>query len=43
MGDLELLYYLVEDVVKPFEKTCVIHDQRPDEFNEICDYFFGAL
>lgn len=43
MGDLDLLYYLVEDVVKPFEKACVIHDQRPDEFNKICDYFFGGL
>lgn len=43
MGDLDLLYFLVEDVVKPFEKACEISDVKPDEFNEICQYFFGGL
>lgn len=43
MGDLDLVYFLVEDVVKPFEKACSISDQNPEEFNKICEYFFGGL
>ncbi|MFM1348787.1 hypothetical protein WFP14_19790 [Yersinia proxima] len=43
MGDLDLVYFLVEDVVKPFEKACTVSDQNPEEFNKICEYFFGGL
>lgn len=43
MGDLDLLYFLVEDVVKPFEKACAIGNQNPNEFNKICEYFFDGL
>ncbi|CFR15990.1 hypothetical protein OP862_03575 [Yersinia massiliensis] len=43
LGDLDLLYFLVEDTVKPFEKACEVDDHSPEEFNKICEYFFGGL
>lgn len=43
MGDLDLLYFLVEDTVKPFETACDIHELNPEEFSKICKYFFGGL
>lgn len=43
MGDLDLLYFLVEDTVKPFETACSIHELNPEEFSRICKYFFGGL
>lgn len=43
MGDLDLLYFFVEDTVKPFEKACQIADVNPSDFNDICEYFFGGL
>ncbi|CNI53334.1 MULTISPECIES: hypothetical protein [Yersinia] len=43
LGDLDLLYFLVEDTVKPFEKACEVDDRSPEEFNKICEYFFGGL
>lgn len=42
-GDLDLIYFLVEDIVQPFEKACAIGDQSSEEFNKICEYFFGGL
>ncbi|PLR45298.1 hypothetical protein CYR40_13055 [Chimaeribacter arupi] len=42
-GDLDLLYFLVEDTVRPFEKACEIDDVNPEEFNKICKHFFGGL
>ena len=43
MGDVDLLYFLVEDTVKPFEMACAIGECNSEEFNEICKYFFGDL
>ncbi|MEX9251134.1 hypothetical protein [Pseudenterobacter timonensis] len=43
MGDLDLLYFLVEDIVKPFETACMVGDKNPAEFDKICEYFFGGL
>ncbi|KLP52845.1 hypothetical protein ABR39_19695 [Enterobacter genomosp. O] len=43
MGDLDLLYFLVEDIVNPFEKACEISNVNHEEFNQICKYFFGGL
>ncbi|TDS97884.1 hypothetical protein EDF78_101259 [Rahnella sp. BIGb0236] len=43
IGDLDLLYYLVEDIVKPYEKACEVSDKDTDEFNRICAFFFGGL
>ncbi|HHQ5685661.1 hypothetical protein [Klebsiella quasipneumoniae] len=43
LGDLDLLYFLVEDIVKPFETTCMVGDKNPAEFNKICKHFFGGL
>lgn len=43
LGDLDLLYYLIEDVVKPFEIACDVGDRNPTEFDKICEYFFGGL
>jgi hypothetical protein len=43
LGDLDLLYFLVEDIVKPFETACMVGDKNPAEFNKICEYFFGGL
>ncbi|MDA8505314.1 hypothetical protein NNO02_23075 [Citrobacter sp. Awk 2] len=42
-GDLDLLYFLVEDTVKPFELACAIDEYNPEEFKRICKYFFGEL
>ena len=43
MGDLDLLYFLVEDTVKPFEKACEISKVDPGKFNKVCEHFFGGL
>lgn len=43
MGDLDLLYYLVEDIVQPYEKACEVAEKDPGKFNKICEYFFGGL
>jgi len=43
MGDLDLLYFLVEDIVKPFDIACEIGDRNPAEFDKVCEYFFGGL
>jgi len=43
LGDLDFLYYLVEDIVKPFETACDISDRNSAEFDKICEYFFGGL
>ncbi|MDX6018869.1 hypothetical protein SIL08_00975 [Scandinavium sp. V105_16] len=43
MGDLDLLYFLVEDTVKPFEQACRISEYNKEEFNDICKYFIGGL
>ncbi|HBZ0891486.1 TPA: hypothetical protein MJC50_13445 [Klebsiella pneumoniae] len=40
---LDLLYFLVEDIVKPFETARMVGDKNPAEFNNICEYFFGGL
>lgn len=42
-GDLDLLYFIVEDTVKPFEVACAIDECNPEEFKEICKNFFGGL
>ncbi|MCE0811470.1 hypothetical protein [Buttiauxella sp. S04-F03] len=43
MGDYDLLYYLVEDIVRPYEKACEVADRDSEEFNRVCKYFFGGL
>lgn len=43
MGDLDLLYFLVEDKLKPFPDACSMADVNRREFNEMCKYFFGGL
>ena len=43
MGDLDLLYFLVEDKLKPFLDACSVADVNKHEFNEECKYFFGVL
>lgn len=43
MGDLDLLYFLVEDKLKPFIDACSMADVNKQEFNEMCKYFFGGL
>lgn len=43
MGDLDLLYFLVEDVINPFEQACGVDERNHEEFNKICEYFFGGL
>lgn len=43
MGDLDLLYFLVESIVRPFEKACEVDDRDPQEFNKICEYFLGGV
>nr|WP_318384407.1 hypothetical protein [uncultured Enterobacter sp.] len=42
-GDLDLLYFLVEDIVRPFETACSINQLNPEKFGSICEYFFGGL
>ena len=43
MGDFDLFYYLVEDIVRPYETACEIAKINPEEFNNACEYFFGGL
>lgn len=43
MGDFDLFYYLVEDIVRPYETACEIEKINPEEFNNVCEYFFGGL
>lgn len=43
MGDLDLIYFMVEDTVKPFEQACRVSESNPEEFERICEYFFGGL
>lgn len=43
MGDFDLFYYLVEDIVRPYETACEIAKINPEEFNDVCKYFFGGL
>lgn len=43
MGDFDLLYFLIEDVVRPYEKACEVAEREPREFNEVCKYFFEGL
>lgn len=43
MGGLDLLYFIVQDIVGPFEKACAIHDDNPLEFDKICEHFFLGL
>lgn len=43
MGDLDLLYFLVEDTVRPFETACSVDEHNPEEFGRICRYFFGEI
>lgn len=42
-GDLDLVYFLVENIVEPFEQACAIGEYDAKKFNDICDYFFGGL
>lgn len=42
MGDFDLLYYLIEDVVRPYERACEVAERNPEEFNRVCEYFFGG-
>ncbi|MDT8702899.1 SRPBCC family protein [Kluyvera ascorbata] len=43
MGDFDLFYYLVEDIVRPYEMACEIAEINPEGFNNVCKYFFGGL
>lgn len=43
IGDLDLLYFLVEDTVRPFETACSVAEYNSEEFAKICRYFFGEL
>ncbi|MFI8418722.1 hypothetical protein ACQKDS_20060 [Serratia sp. NPDC078593] len=43
MGDLDLLYYLVEDIVRPYERACEEAERNAEKFNKICQYFFEGL
>lgn len=38
-GDLDLLYFIVEDIVKPFETACKMSELNPQEFDKTCEYF----
>lgn len=43
MGDLDLLYFIFEDTVRPFEKACKIDKKNPEQFKKVCDYFLEGL
>lgn len=42
-GDLDLLYFLVEDIVRPFEKACELSHHDPEKFEKVCEYFLGGV
>lgn len=43
MGDLDLLYFLIEDLVSPFEKAIELHNANEVFFNEVCQCFLDGL
>ena len=43
MGDLDLLYFLIEDLVSPFEKAIELHNTNEVFFNEVCQCFLDGL
>ncbi|MDM3445557.1 MULTISPECIES: hypothetical protein [Citrobacter] len=43
MGDLDLLYFLIEDLVSPFEKAIELHNTNEVFFNEVCQCFLEGL
>ena len=43
MGDLDLLYFLIEDLVSPFEKAIEFHNANLVFFNEVCQCFLDGL
>lgn len=43
MGDLDLLYFLIEDLVSPFEKAIELHNTNEVFFNEVCQCFLESL
>lgn len=38
-GDLDLLYFIVQDIVAPYQRACEVADTDPEKFFQICDYF----
>lgn len=43
MGDLDLLSFLIEDLVSPFEKAIELHNTNEVFFNEVCQCFLEGL
>lgn len=43
LGDLDLLYFAIEDRVKPFEKATRLSSEDPVLFNKAVEYFFNGL
>ncbi|BBV30793.1 Uncharacterised protein [Citrobacter werkmanii] len=43
LGDLDLLYFAVQERVEPFEKATRLSKENPDLFNQAVEYFFKGL
>jgi len=43
LGDLDLLYFAIQDRVKPFEKATKLSRENPALFNQAVEYFFKGL
>ena len=43
LGNLDLLYFLLENKVRPFEDAVSVWERDRKKFNQICQYFFQRL
>jgi hypothetical protein len=43
MGDYDLLYFLVKDIVRPYEEACEVSKVNALKFEQICIFFLGGL
>ncbi|MBH3126017.1 hypothetical protein [Serratia marcescens] len=43
LGNLDLLYFLLENKVRPFEDAVSVWERDRKKFNQICQYFFAKV
>lgn len=42
-GNIDLLYFAIEEKINPFEDACLLSGRSRAGFNNMCDYFFGGI
>lgn len=43
LGNLDLLYFLLENKVRPFEDAVSVWERERKKFSQICQYFFAKV